>query len=836
MSANIRVRNATLRVTGMHCAACSGRIERVLGKTAGVVSATVNLAAESLAVSWRPGEIDLPGVKARVEELGFGLEIPAAPELRFSVSGMTCAACQARVERVLSGLPGAVQASVNLATETALLKLSTTADPGAATEAALSAVAQAGYSLTPLGQGESASIWERKERETERTLARMRQSLSISLPFAALLFIVSMGHMVGLPLPGFLAPETSPLGFALVQLLFVAPVVFAGRGFYTRGLRNLVKRAPNMDSLIAVGTGAALAHGLWNTVEIALGREPFLRAMDLYYESAGVIVALVHLGKYLETKSKARSSSAVKRLMDLAPQSALVIRNGVETEIPAQDVRVGDLVRIKPGGRIPVDGLLVEGESAVDESMLTGESIPVGKTPGDAVAAGTVNVSGSFVFRAERIGSDTVLAGIVRLVESALAAKAPIADLADRAAGVFTPFVMALALVSGVAWALSGAGESFSLRIAIAVLVIACPCAMGLATPISIMVGTGRGAELGILVKSGRALEAAAKVRTVVFDKTGTLTKGRPEAAHYVRLSGYPEETALALAASVETLSEHPLARAVVRAATERGLTTGAVREFEAGAGFGVRGQVDLDGRTHRVFVGNREWLETAGAQLNSAAATAVDLESARGRTPLLVSVDGAAVLLIGVADAIRPEAGRVIERLAAMGIQAVMLTGDVERVAKAVGEELGLTTVVAGVKPDGKLAAVEELTRRFGPVAMVGDGVNDAPALAGAEVGIALAGVDAAVEAGDLVLMRRDLTAVVAAVELSRAVVANIKQNLFWAFGYNVLGLPFAAGLFAAFGGPSLSPMLAGAAMAFSSVSVTTNALRLRRFQPSPL
>lgn len=746
-------------IKGMHCAACSARIEKVLGGTAGIESVSVNLAAESMVVAWDPARLDLEAIAAIVAGLGFEL-LPASAD----------------------------------------------DDPG--------------------------REMERQQEETRSRLAEMARRLYPALFCAALLLLIAMGEMLGLPLPDFLSPHHAPLTFALVQFSLALPVIWAGRHFYQLGFPNLWQGNPNMDSLIAVGTAAAFGYSTWNTVEIVFGIDPMGRAMDLYFESGAVIIALVSLGKYLELRARAKTSDAVRQLMELAPDQALLLdENGETRPVAVAAIKPGNLLLVRPGERLPVDGVVVKGSSSVDESMLTGEPLPVSKKEGDRVTGGTLNRNGALQVRAERVGRDTVLARIIRLVREAQGSKAPIANLADRISFYFVPVVIVIAVVAGAAWYLLGGAEfSFALRIFIAVLVIACPCAMGLATPTSIMVGTGRGAQLGILVKGGETLEMACKIKAVIFDKTGTLTYGRPELTDIMVVKpGLGEEEALTLAAAAESGSEHPLAEAVVKAAAERRLRLPEATAFEAITGQGIRATV----AGHELLIGNRELLAGQGIAVDSGEISqAAAAFAAAGKTALYLAVDRQATALLAVADRIKPEAVEVVEALEKMGIATYMLTGDHPVTARAIAAQAGISEVFAQVRPEDKAAKVEELQAKGLRVAMVGDGINDAPALARADVGIAMGtGIDVAIESGDLVLMKGNLTALLTAFALSRAVMRNIRQNLFWAFIYNIIGIPVAAGLLFLFGGPTLNPMFAGAAMAMSSVSVVSNALRLRFF-----
>ena len=824
-------RRTRLPVQGMHCAACSSRIEKVVGQMDGVVRVSVNLAAETMDIAWDPDRLRLEDVANRLREMGFTLALPeeegTPATVVFRLGNMHCAACSSRIEKVVGQMDGVVRAEVNLAAETGRF----TFDPKKVGRRAIrEAIEGLGFTATALADDSASSHEDRRQAEARERLARQRRELLAMLALAVPLLYVAMGHMLGLPLPRALAPDHHPLAFATAQALLVAPIVFLGRRFYTSGLPALYRRVPNMDSLIAVGTGAAICYSLWNLAEIGLGVAPRARAADLYFESAGVLIALVSLGKYLEARSKYRTSDAIRSLMALAPETATLLVDGKPKEIPLAEVERGDLLLVRPGGRIGVDGTVVEGDSTVDESMLTGESLPVRKREGDRVAAGTLNQRGNLVVRAEQVGSETTLARIIQMVQEAQGSKAPIANLADRISLYFVPTVMVIALVTGFVWyTVGGAPFSTALRFFIAVMVIACPCALGLATPTAIMVATGRGAQLGVLVKSGPALQAAQGVDTVVFDKTGTLTHGRPELTDLVCWDdGLGAERLLGLVASAEQGSEHPLADAVVRGARARGLELEPVRDFQALPGRGLTAGVA--GR--RIAVGNRELMEDLNRSLMDE--NAVSALEEEGKTVLLCSVDGRVAGCLAVADRMKAEAPFVVETLHAMGIRSVMLTGDTARTAAAIGRQAGIDEVIARVLPQDKAARVAALQDAGRRVAMVGDGINDAPALAQADVGMAMGtGIDVAIESGDIVIMRGNLDGVVAAIGLSRATMRNIKQNLFWAFAYNVVGIPVAAGLLTLVGGPSLNPMIAGAAMAMSSVSVVTNALRLRFYRP---
>jgi len=820
-----------LAIKGMHCASCSSRIERVLAGTVGIEEVTVNLAAETMAVRWDAAVLDLEGIGAIVAGLGFELVMPVAEEvLELAIKGMHCASCSTRIERVLGGLDGVQAATVNLATETARVRF----DPARISRRRLrETVNGLGFDATPLSSTDARHNLQ-QEQAAER-LARQRRDLIPALGFAALLLILSMGEMVGLPLPGAVNPHHAPLAFASLQLLLLLPVLWAGRSFYRIGIPSLLRGAPNMDSLIAMGTGAAVVYSTWNLVEIALGLDAVAKAMDLYFESAGVLIALVSLGKYLESRAKARTSDAIGQLLRLAPERALLLRDGQQVEIPVEEIEAGDLLLVRPGERIPVDGVVEKGSSTVDESMLTGESLPVSKKENDPVVGATLNHNGALQVRARRVGADTVLARIVRLVREAQGSKAPIANLADRISLYFVPAVMGLALLAGLSWYVVGATPfTFALRIFVAVLVIACPCAMGLATPTSIMVGTGRGAQLGVLIKSGVALEMAEKIAVMVFDKTGTLTHGRPELTDFTPLDrAVPAHRLLALVAGVEANSEHPLAKAIVRAARHQELPLPEPEAFAALPGRGVRSRIE----GQDLLLGNRELMVAEGVTgLDDEVDGLADALAAQGKTALFLALDGRLQALLGIADRIRPEARQIVARLQEMGIRVHMLTGDHERTARAIADQAVIRDVIARVLPDHKAEKIAALQVGGRRVAMVGDGINDAPALARADLGIAMGtGIDVAIESGDMVLMQGRLDGVLTALALSRATMRNIRQNLFWAFIYNIIGIPVAAGLLFIFGGPTLNPMLAGGAMAMSSVSVVANALRLRFFVPPP-
>ena len=740
----------------------------------------------------------------------------------YKLSGMTCASCAMTVEMAVKDLETVEEVSVNLATE----RLSLVPKEGFDSQQVLDAVAEAGYQAEEKGKDRPSHVSEEAVARAQ-ALRRKKQELLILLLTSLPLLYISMGSMIGLPLPSFLDHMKHPLVFVLSQLLLTLPAVWIGRGFYQRGFRNLIKRHPNMDSLIAVGTSAAFFYSLYSVGQVFLGYHAFVH--QLYFESVAVIIALVLLGKYLESSAKGRTSQAIQSLLELVPSQATVIRYGEAVMIDTEDIRVGDIIRIKPGERMPVDGLVTEGRTFVDESMMTGESVPIEKKVGDTITSATINQNGSIDYQATRVGSDTTLAQIVRLVEEAQGSKAPIAALADKISLYFVPIVLSLATLSALGWYfLAGESLSFSLSIFIAVLVIACPCALGLATPTAIMVGTGKGAENGVLIKSGQALEAAYQLDTIVLDKTGTITVGKPSLTDLLPLSDLNRFDLLQLLASAEQHSEHPLAQAILAAAEEEGLDLLPVSHFEAIVGRGLSARVE----DRQLLVGNESLMKEKHIDSSVFQEQLLEL-SQEGKTAMFVAVDGQLAGILAVADEMKSSSLKAVQELQSMGLEVIMLTGDREETATAIAQKAGIQKVIAGVLPDGKATAIKDLQEAGKKLAMVGDGINDAPALVQADVGIAIgSGADVAIESADVVLMHSDLQDVVKAIKLSQATIRNIKENLFWAFAYNTLGIPIAMGLLHIFGGPLLNPMLAGLAMSLSSVSVVANALRLGRFK----
>ncbi len=752
---------------------------------------------------------------------------------KFDVTGMSCSACSAHVEKAVSRVPGVDQVQVNLLQNSMVVEYEDEATDAAAI---IHAVEDAGYGASVKDAHEPTKKTENDlQKRTAEEAKKMKHRLGWSIVFLIVLMYISMGHMLGWPLPSILLGHENMMIFALTQLFLTLPIMYLNRKYYENGFKSLFHGAPNMDTLVAMGSTAAFVYSVSRlyVMGYAMGRGEtdmaHMAAMNLYFESAAMILTLVTIGKYMESRSKNRTSDAITKLVDLAPKTALVVRNGRETEIPADQVQVGETVIVKPGQGIPVDGVILEGTGTVDESAITGESIPVEKKVGDRVTGATVNRAGYFQMKADRIGEDTTLSQIIRLVEEAGGSKAPIAKLADKVSGIFVPVVITIAVITIIVWLLSGATFSFALASGIAVLVISCPCALGLATPTAIMVGTGRGAEQGILIKSGESLETAHLVDTVVLDKTGTITEGHPAVAAVRMAPGVTEAELLGLAASLEKASEHPLAEAIVRYAEEAGVEVSQATEFAAEAGQGVSGMVS--GR--KVLAGNQKMMDAQKITLDGMDAEAGKL-SEEGRTVLYIAVDQKLLGMIAVADPVKKTSAEAIREMEQMGLDVVMLTGDHEKTARAIQKQLGISRVIAQVLPQDKEREVRRLQEEGHKVAMVGDGINDAPALARADVGIAIgAGTDVAIESADIVLMKSDLLDAVTAVQLSRAVIRNIKENLFWAFCYNAIGIPLAAGVFYPLLNWQLSPMFGSAAMSFSSVFVVCNALRLKGFQP---
>lgn len=733
----------------------------------------------------------------------------------YDISGMTCAACAARIERVVRKIEGVHEANVNLAAERLTVEGESTVF-----SAVVAAVERAGFGAIPHKKNA-----ENIDKNTLKVRS-MRRKLILAACFTLPLFYIAMGPMLGLPVPALISPAQAPELYAAIQMALAIGAMIVGWRFYTVGYSSLFRGAPNMDSLIAVGTTASFGYSVYSLIRIFRGNSHAVH--ELYFESVGVIITLILLGKTLESISKGKTSQAIRNLMKLVPKTTFVLRDGNELEVPTSKLLMTDILILKPGSRIPADGEVLGGHSAVDESMLTGESLPVDKECGAPVYAGSINQSGVLQAKITRIGEDTALGGMIRMVEEAQGSKAPIARLADVVSGYFVPVVMVIALLAAVAWKLGGQSWGFCLSILVSVLVIACPCALGLATPTAIMVGIGKGAELGILFKNGEAVETLHKVDTVVLDKTGTLTTGKPILTDFILTEREDRARMLRLLASAERLSEHPLAHAILETAEKEGISLADVEDFKVEVGRGIAAVI----QGKKILAGNSRMMNERGIDF-SAFLPQIETLEGEGKTPVYLAVDGNAAAVAAIADTLKEDSAKAVRMLQDRGIKVVMLTGDSKRTAEAIARQAGVDTVLAEVLPGDKAAVIRALQQEGKKVAMVGDGINDAPALATAEVGIAIgSGTDIAMDSAGVVLMHSDLTSVAVAMELSRCTIRNIKQNLFWAFGYNTLGIPVAAGLLYLFGGPLLNPMIGAAAMSLSSVSVLSNALRLKRFK----
>lgn len=813
-------------VEGMTCASCASTVEKTAKKISGVIEASVNLASEKLHLKVDEKTYSPDALKREIDAAGYGVVMPQLVTKTFDVEGMTCASCSATVEKTAGKLEGMEAASVNLASE----KMSVTYNPlHLSVRDIADAVSQSGYKAV-LKDKEQTEVDEPVKDKSESKEKIIRDRTILIAIFTIPLFYISMAPMVGISLPAVIDHMMNPVLYSLVQLALTIPVMWYGRSYFQQGFKTLSKGHPNMNSLISLGTAAAFIYSAAATYAIIFDGADL--AMMLYYETAAVILAFHTLGKYLEERSKGRMSEAIKKLMDLAPKTARIVHNGQEDEVAIENVTPGDIVRVRPGEKMPVDGVIVKGRTAVDESMLTGESMPVEKEEGDAIIGASMNKNGSVDYRATKVGEDTTLSQIIKLVEEAQGSKAPIAKLADIITGYFVPIVMALAVISGIVWLLAGQSFIFSLTILISVLVIACPCALGLATPTAIMVGTGKGAEHGVLIKSGDALETIHNVETIVFDKTGTLTEGKPVVTDIFTTedSNFSKAFLLKMAASAEKGSEHPLGEAIVKEAEEKGIKVHDSTHFEAIPGQGLKAEVE--GKV--LFFGNKKLMNEQSLEythLEDQANTFAD----EGKTPMYLAINNKVAGLIAVADTLKENSVETVQALKNLGIEVAMITGDNTRTANAVAELAGIDRVLSDVLPEDKANEVRKLQAEGKKVAMVGDGINDAPALAQSDIGIAIgSGTDVAVESADVVLMRSDVKEVLTAIELSKATLKNIKQNLFWAFAYNIIGIPIAMGLLFLLGGPLLNPVFAAAAMSFSSVSVLLNALRLKNFTPA--
>ncbi|HBF0792846.1 heavy metal translocating P-type ATPase [Clostridioides difficile] len=818
------------KITGMTCAACAKAVERVTKKMDGVYDQSVNIATEKLKIEYDNSKVNFDDIKQVVEKAGYGIiKEESNKKIDMKIDGMTCAACAKAVERVVKKLDGVESISVNIATDKANIDY----DPSKVKLSQIkAAIEKAGYK--PIEEVKNKVDVDEDKLRKEREMKSLFVKFIVAIVFAVPLFYIAMGPMIikpigTWPLPEIINPMTNTFNYALIQLILVIPVMIAGYKFYINGFKSLFSLSPNMDSLVAIGTLAAFLYSLYTTLQIANGQIQGMHHHQLYYESAGIIIALILLGKYLESKSKGKTSEAIKKLMGLQPKTAIVLVDGKEVETPIEEVEIGDILLVKPGTKIPVDGVVIEGYTSVDESMLTGESIPVEKNVGSKVTGASINKNGVIKFKAEKIGGDTALAQIIKLVEDAQGTKAPIAKLADTVSGYFVPIVIAIAVVASLLWFLIGGKDIvFVLTIFISVLVIACPCALGLATPTAIMVGTGKGAENGILIKGGEALESAHKVNTVIFDKTGTITEGKPKVTDIVLNNNVKEEYLIKIASSAEKGSEHPLGEAIVKYGEEKNIKFEKVDNFKAIPGAGI--QVTINDES--ILLGNRKLMNDNNIKLGDLEEKSNILAS-QGKTPMYIAVDGNLSGIIAVADVVKESSKKAIEILHDMGIKVAMVTGDNAKTANAIANQVGIDMVLAEVLPEDKSKEVEKLQNQGKFVAMVGDGINDAPALAKADIGIAIgSGTDVAIESADIVLMKSDLIDVPTAIKLSHETIKNIKQNLFWAFGYNTIGIPVAAGILYVFGGPLLNPMIAAAAMSLSSVSVVSNALRLKNFK----
>ena len=818
----------TYKLGGISCQVCVNKIEKKLSKLEGMKEAVVNLSTEKLSVDYDETILKDETITEIVKKLGYEIEEESdLKDIELDIDGISCQVCVNKIEKKVSKLNGVKSVVVNLANsrgkivyDSDVIKLSEI----------LEVMKKMGYT----GTKHEESSENLKDKEKEEHLKREFLEFKIAIVFSAIVFYIAMGTMVGLPVPSIISPDINPLNFAIIQFILALPVVYIGRRFYTVGIKQLFMRSPSMDSLIATGTGSALLYSIYGTFKIAEGNYHYVHS--LYYESAVVILALILLGKYLEGVSKGKTSEAIKKLMSLKSKKANLVRNGEIVQVDIEEVEKGEILLVKPGESIPVDGKVIDGNSTVDESMLTGESIPIDKAAGDIVYGASINKNGSLKIEATAVGKDTVISKIIKLVENAQGSKAPIAKIADKVSAYFVPIVMIIATAAGIIWYYLGSRgiveinntpSIFALTIFISVMVIACPCSLGLATPTAIMVGTGRGAELGILIKSGEALEKAHKVNTVVFDKTGTLTEGKPKVTDILTMEGYKENDTLQIAGALELHSEHPLGEAIVEEAKNRGLIFPQVNDFISITGQGVYGKIEES----EVLIGNVKLMKAKNIEITMK--KELDELASQGKTPMYMAIDGKFLGIIAVADVMKEEAVDTIKELKERGYKIGMITGDNKITAEAIGKQVGIDMIFAEVTPEDKYLKVKELQEEGYNVAMVGDGINDSPALVQADVGIAIGGgTDIAMESADIVLMKRNLKDVLTAMDLSNATIRNIKQNLFWAFIYNTLGIPIAAGVLYPFTGHLLNPMIAGGAMAMSSVSVVTNALRLKNFK----
>ncbi|GMQ61608.1 heavy metal translocating P-type ATPase [Vallitalea maricola] len=809
----------TYKVEGMHCAACSAAVERVTKKLDGVSSVSVNINTKKMQIEYDEEVVDKGKIFEAVEKAGFvPSEDSEEKKVVIPIEGMHCAACAKTIETGVNKLDGILEVSINVLANKAYIKYDV---KKVRLSEIKKAIIKAGFTPKEIERNNDTEEDNSNNIEQKKMWFRLKIAIGFVIP----LLYISMGHMIGLPIPKFINPMYEPLNFALAQFILLIPIVVVGRYFYSRGFKALFTGHPNMDSLIAVGTSAAIIYGIVATYQISIGQIHYVK--DLYIESAGTIIALIMLGKSLEHRSKGKASEAIKKLIGLRPKEALVLHETEEIRMPIDEVEVGDIVLVKPGEKIPVDGRVIEGSSFVDESMISGESIPVEKNVGSNVIGASINKNGLLKIETTKVGDDTALAKIIDLVEQAQGSKAPIAKLADIIAGYFVPIVISIAVLAGIAWYIGTGDLELTLKVFISVLVIACPCALGLATPTAIMVGTGKGADEGVLIKSGVALETAHKIDVVVFDKTGTITEGKPVVTDMIT-KDYDEKEILRLIASAEKGSEHPLGEAIVHKADLDNIElVKDIVDFKTISGQGIKAVIE----GKELLLGNEKMMKEFNIK-ECDISKGEDLAS-EGKTPMFIAINGKYVGIVAVADTVKPDSKKAIDHLQDMGIKVAMITGDHKKTAEAIAKEVGISLTIAEVLPEDKSREVKALQDKGYRVAMVGDGINDAPALAQADIGIAIgSGTDVAMESADIVLMKDSIVDVIKAIELSKGTIRNIKQNLFWAFGYNTLGIPIAAGLLHIFGGPLLNPMIGAAAMSFSSVSVVTNALRLRNIK----
>lgn len=812
-------------IEGISCASCVASIEKNLSKTHGIEKVSVSIATGKMNVEYFEDKVNTKEIIAIVSKLGFQIKEEvinnkSEVEIVVQIEGMSCMSCVSSIEKALNKQVGVTYVAVNLATGKAKIKYNSKEIKLSQIK---SIIGKLGFKVLEI-EVEKENDLERLSKDKEAS--KLKKKFVFAAIFAVPLLIVSMGPMIGLTLPDIINPDINPLLFALTQLILSVPALISGHSIHENGLKLLFNRNPNMDSLIAIGTTSAFTYGMYAIHQIIIGKHHMV--MYLYFETYTIIITLVLLGRFLESKSKSKTSYAIKKLIGMQPKTAQIIQNDEEVTVRIEEVEVGDIVFIKPGEKLPVDGTVVDGYTSIDESMLTGESIPVEKQVGDKVVGGSINKNGIIKYEAKKVGEDTALSQIIRLVEEAQSSKAPIAKLADIISGYFVPIVISIAILSAIAWLLAGQSLAFALAIFITVLVISCPCALGLATPTAIMVGTGKGAENGVLIKSGEALETAHKIKTIVLDKTGTITEGKPVVTDIIVQNDMTKDKLLALAASSEKGSEHPLGEAIVNKFNETGLKFKKTDKFIAIPGHGI--EVEIEGK--KILLGNKKLMDDKRININLA--DEANKLANQGKTPMYIAIENKLVGIIAVADTVNKNSKKAIKKLHSLNIEIIMVTGDNRKTAEAIAKQVGIDRVISEVLPEEKSKEIKKLQEKGRIVAMVGDGVNDAPALAQADIGIAIgSGTDVAIESADIVLVKSDLIDVATAIKLSKKTITNVKQNLFWAFAYNIMGIPLAAGVFYALDGPLLDPMFAAGAMSLSSISVVLNALRLKNFKP---